>query len=212
MCEESMKYNNNNRQPLQVRPFRASPAGPRPTRHSALRKTLLTLTAAVGAVLGVPPASALDDDSKQPMYIESDTATYDEKKGETVYIGSVKATQGSLEALGDKMIVYQKDGKTDKIVIYGNPAKIKQTPNPGKPDNHGIGQRADYFPDTGILILYDKAMTWEGPDPAKSEHTVHSDRIEYDTRNSLYKAGSAHSGGKRVHVTILPKEESAAKP
>jgi lipopolysaccharide export system protein LptA len=193
-----MKYKNNRRH---------RPEFP-PARPGALRKALLALA----AVLGAPPAPALDDDSKQPMYIESDTATYDEKKGETVYVGSVKATQGSLEALGDKMIVYQKNGKTDKIVIYGNPARIKQTPNPGKPDNHGLGQRADYFPDTGVMILYDKAMTWEGDDPATSEHTVKSDRIEYDTRNSVYKAGSAHSGGKRVHVTILPKEQTTAKP
>lgn len=179
-------------------------------RNSAVRKALLAIPAALAFSMG--PALALDSDSKQPMYIESDTATYDEKKGETVYTGSVKATQGSLEALGDKMIIYQKNGKTDKLVIYGNPAKLKQTPNPGKEDMHGTGQRAEYFPDTGILILYEKAMTWEGPDPAKSEHTVTSDRIEYDTRNSLYKAGSARSGGKRVHVTILPKEEPAGSP
>ncbi|MGZ8217531.1 lipopolysaccharide transport periplasmic protein LptA [Methylomagnum sp.] len=159
--------------------------------------------------LAPQPVLALDSDSKQPMYIESDTATYDEKKGETVYTGSVKATQGSLEAVGDKMIMYQVNGKTDKIVIWGNPTKIKQTPEGGKEDTHGKGQRAEYFPDTGILILYEKAMTWEGPDPAKSEHLVTSERIEYDTRNALYKAGGSHSGGKRVHVTILPKEDES---
>lgn len=143
------------------------------------------------------------------MYIESDTATYDEKKGETVYIGNVKATQGSLEAYGDKMTVYQKNGATEKIVIVGNPARIKQTPDGGKPDIHGTGQRADYFPETGILILYDKALTWEGPDIATSEHVVRSDRIEYDTKNALYKAGNAATGSKRVHVTILPKDKEA---
>lgn len=164
---------------------------------------------ALGLWLAAQPALALDSDSKQPMYIEADTAAYDEKKGETVYTGNVKATQGSLEVLGDQMTVYQKDKKTDKIVILGKPAKLKQTPEGGKQDMHGIGQRADFFPETGILIFYDKAMTWEGPDPATSEHTVRSDRIEYDTKNSLYKAGNANSGGKRVQVVILPKSENA---
>lgn len=206
-----MTYNNNDGG-SRIRPLRGTAAAPWRVRPPAARRILLAVPAILALGLGAAPVLALDTDSKQPMYIESDTATYDEKKGETVYTGTVKATQGSLEALGDKMIVYQKNGKTDKLVIFGNPAKIKQTPNPGKPDNHGLGQRAEYFPDTGILILYDKAMTWEGEDPAKSEHTVHSDRIEYDTRNSLYKAGSPHSGGKRVHVTILPKEESAPQP
>jgi lipopolysaccharide export system protein LptA len=141
------------------------------------------------------------------MYIESDTATYDEKKGETVYIGSVKATQGSLEALSDKMVIYQKDGKTDRIDLFGKPVQIKQTPEGGKEDMHGVGQRAEYFPESGILILYEKAKTWEGDDPEASEHLVISDRIEYDTRNSLYKAGAAKSGNRRVRVKILPKED-----
>jgi lipopolysaccharide export system protein LptA len=212
MCEESMKYNSSDGKCSRIRPGRAASAGPSPAPKSACRWIPSAILVLAGFWLAVSPASALDSDSKQPMYIESDTATYDEKKGETEYVGNVKATQGSLEALGDKMVVYQKDGKTDKIVIYGKPARIKQTPEGGKEDMHGIGQRADYFPDTGILILNDKAMTWEGPDPAKSEHVVTSDRIEYDTRNSLYKAGSAHSGNKRVHVTIQPKEEQGQTP
>jgi lipopolysaccharide export system protein LptA len=49
-------------------------------------------------------------------------------------------------------------------------------------------------------------MTWEGPDPSTSEHTVKSDHIEYDTKNSIYKAGSSKSGSRRVHVKIVPKD------
>ena len=194
MCEESMKYKpNDNRLRLFCAP-------------SALRTGLLALLAALAA----PELPALEDDSKQPMYIESDTATYDEKKGETVYTGRVKATQGSLEVSGDKMVVFQTKGKTERIAVWGNPARIKQTPSPGKEDNHGLGQRGEFFPETGIMILYEKAMTWEGPNPETSEHTVKSERIEYDTKNSIYKAGSAKSGGKRVHVTIQPKEDSGS--
>jgi lipopolysaccharide export system protein LptA len=202
-----MKYSSSDGKP----PVR--PQGRFPTSNSGRRRVRLPFAwlAVLGFWLAAPPVPALDSDSKQPMYIEADTATYDEKKGETVYIGSVKATQGSLEVLGDKMTVYQKDGKTDKIVILGKPAKLKQTPEGGKEDMHGLGQRADYFPETGILILYDKAITWEGPEIATSEHVVRSDRIEYDTRNSLFKAGNASSGNKRVHVTIQPKEEAAPR-
>lgn len=173
---------------------------------------LLKITSFALAMVSAFPSVALDNDSKQPLYIESDTASYDEKKGETVYAGNVKATQGSLETQGEQMVVYQKNGKTDKVIVYGNPVRLKQTPEGGQQDMHGKGQRAEYFPTTGILILYEKAMTWEGPDPLKSEHTVESDRIEYDTRHSLYKAGNPSGGGKRVHVTILPKETSSSPP
>lgn len=166
--------------------------------------------ALVALVLAAGPAQGLDSDSQQPMYIEADTATYDEKKGETIYTGNVKATQGSLEVLGDKMTVYQVEGETDKIIVVGKPARIKQRPEGDDQDTHGIGQRGEYFPKTSILILYDKASVWKGEDPAVSEHLVKSDRIEYDTRNALFKAGSPSTGSKRVHVTLQPKEKTGA--
>jgi len=147
-------------------------------------------------------ALALDSDSKQPIYIEANSATYDEKTGQTVYTGDVKATQGSLDVRGDQMTVYQKGGQTEKIVVIGNPTQLKQTPEGGKEDMHGTSQRADYFPDTGILILYDKALVWQG------QSSTASDIIEYDTKNGLFKAGSPSTGSKRVYVKMPPKEKS----
>lgn len=163
--------------------------------------------------IGLVPATAaaLESDSDQPINIEADSATYEEAKGETVYTGNVHTTQGSLEVFSDKMIVYQKAGKTEKIVAFGNPARLKQTPEPGKPDWHGTGQRAEYFPDTGILVLYDNALAWQG-DKADTSDRVASDRIEYDSRKSLMKAGTpTTSGSRRVHVTLQP-ESKPAKP
>ena len=155
------------------------------------------------------PAMALTSDSKEPMLIESDDMIFDEAKGETVYNGSVKAHQGSLEAIGTKMILNQQKGQADQVIIYGKPARIKQTPDGGGADNHGEAERIDYFPDSGILILNGKGVTYEGHSPETSEHTVRSEHIEYDTKNSVYKAGSTRSGNRRVHVTILPKTKEA---
>jgi lipopolysaccharide export system protein LptA len=156
-----------------------------------------------------PYVSALTSDSEQPMLVESDEMVYDETKGETVYTGNVKATQGSLEVTGEKMIVSQPKGEPDQMIMFGKPARLKQSPDGGGPDNHGMGDRADYYPDTGILILNGNAMTWEGSSPETSEHTVRSDHIEYDTKNSIYKAGTPKNARHRVHVRVLPKE---AKP
>ncbi len=163
-------------------------------------------------LLSPRPALCLSSDSKQPMFVESDDMEYDETKGETLYRGNVKATQGSLEVYGDKMIVSQPKGEEQQVIVFGEPARIKQTPDGDKPDNHGEGKRLDYFPDTGILILNGKAMTWEGPSPESSEHTVRSEHIEYDTKNAIYKAGSPKSTNHRVHVRILPKEAREASP
>jgi lipopolysaccharide export system protein LptA len=151
------------------------------------------------------PALALDSDSSQPMYIESDTAVHDDAKGETTYSGNVKTTQGSLEVHADLMTVYQKNGRTEKIIATGNPVRIKQTPEGGKEDMHGTSQRADYFPDSAILILLENATVWQGEKKDTSDR-VASDRIEYDTRRSLMRAGASGGGGKRVHVTLQPSK------
>lgn len=172
-------------------------------------KFIKNIPTAVLLSLFVPLANALESDAKSPIYIEADTATYDEAKGETVYLGNVHTTQGSLEVLGDRLIVLQKNGKTEKIISYGNPTRIKQTPEPGKADWHGTGQRAEYFPDTGILILYDNALAWQGDQPDTSDR-VASDRIEYDSRRSIMKAGvPSGNGGKRVRVTLQPEQGGA---
>ncbi len=170
--------------------------------NQALSVVLLTALAS--------PVLALESDSKQPMYIEANTATYDEGKGQTVYIGNVHFNQGSIESISDKMIVYQKEGKTERVETFGNPTRIKQTPEPGKPDWHGIGQRAEFFPETGLLILYDKAMAWQGDNPDTSDR-VTSDRIEYDSQKSVMKAGAPSSKGDRVHVTLQPEKEKNSK-
>ncbi|MBM3203782.1 lipopolysaccharide transport periplasmic protein LptA [Candidatus Woesearchaeota archaeon] len=145
------------------------------------------------------PVHALSNDAKQPIDIEADTATYEERKGETLYSGNVKATQGSLEVRGDRMVVHDKGGKTEKIVVTGNPMRLKQTPDAGKEDIRGSALRSEYFPVSGILILYDQALVWQG------QNSTTSDRIEYDIRNGLFKAGITGSGRQRVHVRLQSK-------
>jgi lipopolysaccharide export system protein LptA len=158
-----------------------------------------------GLLLVSGPAKALKSDSSQPIYIEANSATYDERKGETVYVGDVKATQGSLEVHGDQMVVYDQKGKTEKIVVTGNPSRLKQTPEGGKEDIHGTAQRSEYFPENGLLILYDKALVWQG------QNTTTSDRIEYDIKNGLFKAGNPSSGNKRVHVKLQSQAKEQAQ-
>ena len=155
----------------------------------------------LGALSFIPAGWALDSDSSQPIFIEANQATYDETTGETVYIGDVQATQGSLVVNSDQMTVYQKDSKTEKVVAVGRPVRLKQTPEGGGDDLNGVAQRAEYFPETGMLILLDRAVVTQG------SMTTESDRIEYDSARGVAKAGSPASASKRVHVTLQPNEK-----
>lgn len=167
-------------------------------RICRVRLVAAGLSALVGGTMSWP-VTALDSDSKEPIYIEADRATYDEGTGETVYLGNVQATQGTLVVNSDQMTVYQKDGVTDKVVAVGKPVRLKQTPDGGGDDINGTSARAEYFPEQNLLIMFEKAVVIQG------NITTESDRIEYDSAKGVARAGSPNSNTKRVRVTIQPK-------
>lgn len=156
---------------------------------------LLILLAAHG------PCWAQEEDSSQPIFIEADAATYNDNTGDSVFTGNVEVIQGALTANSDKMTVYTKDKKPYKIISIGTPVSFVQKQKPGEDDIHGESLRSEYFLDTGLLIMIDKAVVRQG------QNTYASDRIEYDKKNAIVKAGQASSSGKRVHITLGPQSE-----
>ena len=159
----------------------------------------------VGLVLlfSVRMAFGLESDSEQPVYIESDHAVYDEKNETSTYTGNVVAKQGTIRVDGDKLVVYMKNGDIIKMVATGNPSKFEQLPAEGKDKMYGEGLINEFYPEKNLLIFMKKASVWQGDAKQSSEH------IEYDTKNSLLKAGEHKSDGNRVHSVIKPKPKTA---
>jgi lipopolysaccharide export system protein LptA len=141
-------------------------------------------------------AAALEGDSNDPVYIDANSATYDEKKGEAIYIGNVQAVQGSMTVNSDQMNVLLQQGKVNKIIATGNPVRIKQTQKAAASTINSTSQKAEYYPNEYRLVLIDKAVVVQGG------NTYTSDLIEYDTRNAIVTAGQKSTGSKRVHVKI----------
>ncbi|HLF96080.1 MAG TPA: lipopolysaccharide transport periplasmic protein LptA [Methylococcaceae bacterium] len=141
-------------------------------------------------------AAALESDSKDPVYIDANSATYDEKKGEAIYIGNVQAVQGTMTVNSDQMNVLLQGGKVNKIIAVGNPVRIKQTQKVAASTINSTSQKAEYYPNEYRLVLIGKAVVVQGG------NTYTSDLIEYDTRNAIVTAGQKSSGSKRVHVKI----------
>ena len=145
---------------------------------------------------------ALDTDSEQPIYIDSDSAVYDEKAEISTYTGNVIATQGSIKIDGDKLVVYLKGGDIIKLVATGTPSHFEQLPEVGKDKIYGEGLINEFYPEKDLLIFKKKASVKQGDAQQSSEY------IEYDTKNSLLKAGEKSSDGKRVHSVIKPKAKN----
>ncbi len=146
---------------------------------------------------------ALEGDSDQPITIDSNSATYDDKLGTSIYEGNVVAIQGSMRMEADKLVVYIVDGAINKLVATGNPAKFKQLPEEGKEEVRGRSLIGEYYPDKALLVLIKQAVVWQGTNQSSSE------LILYDSKNSVIKAGEHESDSKRVHATFQPKAKTA---
>ncbi len=146
-------------------------------------------------------AMALKSDSDQPVYIDSNTASYNEQKSISVYTGNVVTVQGSLHIDSDKLVVYIKGGDIEKMVFTGKPAKFRQLPGKGKEMIYGEGLTGEYYPSKHKLILIEEAVVSQGNNRSASRLII------YDSKNSLIKAGEKSSDNKRVHTVFKSKSK-----
>lgn len=146
-------------------------------------------------------AMALKSDSEQPVTIDSNTASYNEKKAISIYTGNVVTIQGSLHINSDKLVVYLKDGGIEKMVFTGKPAKFRQLPAKGKEEIHGEGLTGEFYPNQNKLVLIEEAVVIQGNSRSASRLIV------YDSKNALIKAGEKSSNKGRVHSVFQPKSK-----
>ncbi|MFW5443312.1 MAG: lipopolysaccharide transport periplasmic protein LptA [Methylococcaceae bacterium] len=145
--------------------------------------------------------AALESDAGQPVHIDSNTASYDDKKSISIYTGNVVTVQGSLHINSDKLVIYLKDGDVVKMVFTGKPAKFRQLPAVGKEEIHGEGLTGEFYPNKNKLILIGEAVVSQGKNRSASELII------YDSKNSLIKAGQKSSDTKRVHSVFESKSK-----
>lgn len=156
-------------------------------------------------------AQALPNDRDQPIHIAADKALRDEKQGITVYTGNVRMSQGSMELEADKLTIYQIDDDADKIVAEGNPAKMRQQPEPDESLVHAHALVITYLRTQDKVHLQDNARIEQAGD------LVTGESIDYFISKQLIKAESGESGkSEQVRVILIPentqKEASPSAP
>lgn len=178
--------------------------GPRRLRSIAAGAAALALWGA----LAPRPGLALPDDRNQPIYIQSDRAERDERKGTTVYTGDVEIDQGSLHISADRVTIAMDGDQVTRIDAIGAPAKMHQKPSPEREPVYARATTIQYDVAREILTLIEQAaVTQEGS-------TVKGERIEYFVQEQRVKAssGSAESGASRVQMVIQPRRATLAPP
>ncbi len=142
-------------------------------------------------------ADALQSDRRQPIHIEADSVSIDEQRGLSVYRGNVRLTQGSVQADADEITVHTDKGGADRMVLSGNPARLRQRPDGKEVDTEGEALRIEHSTSSGVTLFIGQARLQHGQERFSGE------RIEYDARGDRVSAGGDGSG--RVQIVIMPK-------
>ena len=68
----------------------------------------------------------------KPVFLESDSAKWDEETQRSTYRGNVVVTQGTILLTGDLLIVTSKNNTINTMEMSGNKATYKQKTDSGK--------------------------------------------------------------------------------
>jgi lipopolysaccharide export system protein LptA len=170
----------------------------RPRLHSLFLASMLALNLA--------PALAERADRNQPVNIEANKATVDERKKVHIFEGNVVLTQGTLEIRGDQLTVTQDGDGFQKGVATSATglASFKQRRDGSGEYVIGQAERIEYDGRTQKTYLYTRAHVQSGKDEVRGQF------IEYDGYTGQYvvtNSGSpqANGGSGRVRAVIQPK-------
>ena len=155
----------------------------------------------LAAVLAPGAAWAKASDRNQPMNIEANTndCVFTDE-GKCQFRGNVVITQGTLEIHADSADVIQKNGDTERVVLSGRQARLKQQMD----DNTWMNARADnmdYNVNSEVIIL-------TGNYNVESDRGTNAgQRMVYNTRTGAMQSGG---DGTRVRTVIQPKAKAPA--
>jgi len=167
------------------------------------------LPAAAALFMAVLSAAlqALPDDRDQPIYISSDRAERDERKGTTVYTGDVEIDQGSLHISASSVTIRESGDTVNEILATGDPAKMRQKPAEDREPVYARARSIQYNVTGEVLTLVDDAsVTQEGT-------TVTGDHIVYYIEEQRVKAsGGGNASGKERVKVVIPPRRSGTRP
>ncbi len=143
-------------------------------------------------------AFGIDPNSKEPIEIESDRATLDDKTGSSTYTGNVIISQGESQLEADYIIVNSKDRKISSIVATGTPAHFVQQNDDKGATTHGYGNSISYSTELESLTFKGNARL------IQDQNSFSGEEIEYDVTKKAIKAKGDESVGSRVKIQYYP--------
>ena len=143
-------------------------------------------------------------DREKPIQLDADQVTINDAKKISTFTGGVKLTQGTLQLLGDKVVVTEsKDGFT-LATVYGKTASFRQKREGLSEYVEGSGERIVYDTRTETVDFYNQARVKRDLDDVRGEH------ISYSVKTEIFQvSGSSDQAGdsprKRVRAVLQSK-------
>ena len=150
-----------------------------------MTQKILKFAAAMLLISGSLNSFALNSDRMQPIAIEADSASLDQKNQVTVFSGNVLVKQGSIHIRAANVRVTQDKSGNQTMTAQGSPVYFRQQLDGDKGLAEGWGNRVEYSSATHLVKL-----------------------ISYNTQSEVYTVlggnvtGNKH--GRRVSIIIQP--------
>lgn len=158
------------------------------------------MSALTGIVIGLVismGAYALPSDRKQPVTLEADKATFNEKTGITTYTGNVIIQQGTLKLQADSLVANLGANKQiQSVTAQGKPARFQQQLNARDAMARGEGRKIVYNAQTGILTLTGNAFL------SQNGATFRGENLTYSMNKGDIEANGGNKG--RIQIVIPP--------
>ncbi len=168
-----------------------------------IRNNRKSLLAAALMFAASSAAFALESDRNQPIQIEADQGSLDQKNQNTTFSGNVIVKQGSMYIQAGTVAVSKDKSGQQHMNARGNPVKFgQQLEKNGKVD--GQANQVEYSSATSVVVLTGNAKITRGGDMASGNV------ITYNTRTEVYTVSGNKNAtsktGRRVNVVIQPNK------
>jgi len=160
-----------------------------PQLNKAFQLTLLSLLFISSSLF------ALTEDSKKPVKIDANSATFNKAKGYAVYEGAVVVVQGTLKINAHKLEIFAPGNIITRIEASGSPVLFEQKMDDGKLAK-GNARRIKYLIKEKKLILTGNATLSQDKD------TFSSPYIQYSTRTGELKAGNSKNSSSNAKTRV----------
>ncbi len=135
----------------------------------------------------------------EPIDIEADRASFDERAGVSLFQGDVRLQRGDLSITADKITLYRKTGRLERAVAEGKPARYTQK----LPDGETILAEARTIE---YLTLSEELHLSGAAELRRGRNRFTGERIIYHIRADRVEASSNEGGKRRVQAVIYPDE------